>query len=253
MEVHHHPHVEKKRFKEYLLEGLMIFFAVMMGFFAESFREYITEHRQAREYAATMETDLESDTADLNSYIQYYGYAATNIDSLMVLTDTLDPKEIVSGKLYWYGLWGGAQGAFIPHDATIHQMESSGSLRYFKNMRLSRSVAEYYQLCRKWEDMEAVDRSIYPEVRKARAKIFEFKYNEAANEIYQKNKIHFRQESIDSFMKSTPPLLSYDKVLFNEYLELVRSRYLSRKVAFARNLLKQAVQLMDELKKQYPG
>ncbi len=31
MEVHHHPHVEKKNFKEYLLEGLMIFLAVSMG------------------------------------------------------------------------------------------------------------------------------------------------------------------------------------------------------------------------------
>jgi hypothetical protein len=39
MEVHHHPHLEKKNFKEYLLEGLMIFVAVTMGFFAEGIRE----------------------------------------------------------------------------------------------------------------------------------------------------------------------------------------------------------------------
>jgi len=31
MEVHHHPHVEKKNFKEYFLEFLMIFLAVTMG------------------------------------------------------------------------------------------------------------------------------------------------------------------------------------------------------------------------------
>ncbi len=36
MEVHHHPHVEKKAFKEYFLEFLMIFLAVTMGFFAEN-------------------------------------------------------------------------------------------------------------------------------------------------------------------------------------------------------------------------
>ena len=34
MEVHHHPDVEKKGLKEYILEGLMIFLAVTMGFFA---------------------------------------------------------------------------------------------------------------------------------------------------------------------------------------------------------------------------
>src|SRR5436853_6339027 len=44
MEVHHHPHVEKKSFKEYLLEGLMIFIAETLGFFAESLREHFTNN-----------------------------------------------------------------------------------------------------------------------------------------------------------------------------------------------------------------
>ena len=36
MEVHHHPHVEKKNFKEYFLEFVMIFLAVSYLFFAEN-------------------------------------------------------------------------------------------------------------------------------------------------------------------------------------------------------------------------
>jgi len=44
MEVHHHPKVEKKNFKEYFLEGLMIFLAVTLGFFAETMRETIVEN-----------------------------------------------------------------------------------------------------------------------------------------------------------------------------------------------------------------
>ena len=43
MEVHHHPHVEKKKFKEYFLEFLMIFLAVTLGFFAESYRDHIVD------------------------------------------------------------------------------------------------------------------------------------------------------------------------------------------------------------------
>lgn len=35
MEVHHHPHVEKKNFKEYFLEFVMIFLAVFLGFCRE--------------------------------------------------------------------------------------------------------------------------------------------------------------------------------------------------------------------------
>jgi hypothetical protein len=43
MEVHHHPHVEKKNFKEYLLEFMMIFLAVTLGFIAENIREHFAE------------------------------------------------------------------------------------------------------------------------------------------------------------------------------------------------------------------
>ena len=58
MEVHHHPKVEKKNFKEYFLEFLMIFLAVTMGFFAENIRENYVEHKSAREYASLLIEDL---------------------------------------------------------------------------------------------------------------------------------------------------------------------------------------------------
>lgn len=42
MEVHHHQHISKhaKPWKEYLLEGLMIFIAVTLGYAAENMREH---------------------------------------------------------------------------------------------------------------------------------------------------------------------------------------------------------------------
>ncbi len=251
MEVHHHPHVEKKNFKEYFLEFLMIFLAVSLGFAAESLREYITEHKHAKEYAKEMISDLKADTADLKSYRKYTGYAATNIDTLLQLLSANDPKEIPSGKLYWYGLFGGTSGQFIPHDATIHQMESSGSLRYFSNASLNKEVAQYDQMCRIWGKLEETDLGIYIEVRKARAKIFDFKFNDAANDMYQENKLSLSKESLDSFIKNNPPLLSYDKTLFNEYLEMVRSRFLPRQLRLADTLLDHATILIDKLKRVY--
>ena len=52
MEVHHHPnlHHRKKHWKEYLLEFLMIFLAVTLGFFAESYREYLSDRSKEKEY-----------------------------------------------------------------------------------------------------------------------------------------------------------------------------------------------------------
>src|ERR1700750_2683368 len=58
MEVHHHPKVEKKNFKEYFLEFLMIFLAVTMGFFAENIREHYTAKNDAKEYLESYRDEL---------------------------------------------------------------------------------------------------------------------------------------------------------------------------------------------------
>ena len=57
MEVHHHPHVEKKNLKEYFLEFLMIFPAVTMGFFAENIREHFVNKKKERQYIKSFVED----------------------------------------------------------------------------------------------------------------------------------------------------------------------------------------------------
>ena len=74
MEVHHHPIPtkggEKKRFKEYFLEFLMIFLAVTMGFFTESLREYFGDRYKERQYMHSLAEDLKKDTAALHYSIR---------------------------------------------------------------------------------------------------------------------------------------------------------------------------------------
>jgi hypothetical protein len=62
MEVHHHPQIERKNFKEYFLEFLMIFLAVTMGFFAESIRERLADDSKEKQYINSMIADLKGDT-----------------------------------------------------------------------------------------------------------------------------------------------------------------------------------------------
>jgi hypothetical protein len=53
-------------------------------------------------------------------------------------------------------------------------------------------------------------------------------------------------------MKSNPPLLSNNKALFNQYIELVRSRFFRRViVGDADSTLNLANSLISELKKEY--
>src|SRR5450432_3837012 len=178
MEVHHHPdlHHEKKKWKEYFLEFLMIFLAVTLGFIAENIRENISEHEKAKVFAASMLKDLEEDTAQLKPYRKYFDYAASNVDTLMQMLSTNDLKDIPTGKLYWYGLWGGAHRFFVPNDATFQQMKSSGALSYFEK-GVATDVAKYDRLCRLMQDYDNNGNEIYTEVRKSRAKLFDFRYN----------------------------------------------------------------------------
>ena len=258
MEVHHHPdlHHKKKKWKEYFLEFLMIFLAVTLGFIAENIRESISEHERAKVFAASMLKDLEADTAQLRPYRVYFDYAASNVDTLMQMLSSHDLKEIPTGKLYWYGLWGGAHRFFVPNDATFQQMKSSGSLRYF-DKTIAYDVANYDRLCRMIQTIDVSLSSIYGETRKSRALIFEFRFNDLANNIAQTNNVGRASKSsvdrkkIDSFMLSNPPLLSYDKTLFNQYVELARSRFMHTNVLLADSLLNQSNKLIRELENKY--
>src|ERR1700712_1000693 len=74
MEVHHHPqlHHKPKPWKEYLLEFFMIFIAVTLGFFAESYREHLVEKGKEKEIIASLYNDIKADTANLNIIINRY-------------------------------------------------------------------------------------------------------------------------------------------------------------------------------------
>jgi hypothetical protein len=135
-------------------------------------------------------------------------------------------------------------------------MKSSGSLRYF-DKTIAYDVANYDRLCRMMQTTEASLSGIYGEARKSRAFIFEFRYNDLANNIAQANNVGRANKSaadqskINSFMRSNPPLLSYDKILFNQYVELVRSRFMHANVQLADSLLSQSNKLIEELELKY--
>src|ERR1700754_2865767 len=88
MEVHHHPdlHHRKKKWKEYLLEFLMIFLAVTLGFFAETFREKISEGHRERDYIRGLINNIQSDTASLAGLINRNDLELRGIDSLMKIS-----------------------------------------------------------------------------------------------------------------------------------------------------------------------
>ncbi|MGC4036141.1 MAG: hypothetical protein QM764_09280 [Chitinophagaceae bacterium] len=156
MEVHHHPKVEGKKFKEYFLEFLMIFLAVTMGFFAENIREKISDSRHVDEYVHSMVSDLKADVAMYNSFDSLnLGYCKM-IDTVFLL---MKNSQSNTGKIYYLARKLTMMGSFIPsvNAKTYLQMTSTGAFRLIKNRGVSDSIAQYYQLIKSfeyWSDLQ---------------------------------------------------------------------------------------------------
>jgi hypothetical protein len=252
MEVHAHSHTERRKWLHYFWEFFMLFLAVTLGFLVENQREHYIEHERAKVYARSMLTNLETDTAELNQITFRGEFAVKYLDSFLQLVTTSEIDQIPTGKLYWYGLWGGYIRGFEPNDATFQQMRSSGSLRYFRNYDLEQKISEYDQMIRRMKALNEIDQPVFLETRKARARIFDFKYNNEANRIVQSVVyVNYDPSKIDSFISLNPPLLSKDKILFNEYAELCRSRNLKQQQRNAKDALELAVSVIGLLKKEY--
>ncbi len=152
MEVHHHPEVEKKGIKEYILEGLMIFLAVTMGFFAESYREHLTEHSKEREYIINIKKDLMADTTNLSVWIPALYTRMLGFDTLINYLETPGPVKDGS-NMYYLARYATRSTIFEPSDNTIQEMKSSGNFRLIQSreivndlMNFERATAQYNHL-----------------------------------------------------------------------------------------------------------
>jgi hypothetical protein len=144
MEVHHHGHVHhEKKWKEYIFQFFMLFLAVFCGYLAEYQLEHKIEKDRAADFAASLITDLEKDTASINSQILFRNSIYRNADSLMLLLKhgsfNEKPDQVVRNfsTINFLGL-------LKTYKATIEQLKASGGLRYFKNKKVTTALMDYY-------------------------------------------------------------------------------------------------------------
>ena len=145
MEVHHHPQIEKKRFKEYFFEFIMIFLAVSLGFFAESYREHLRENKKEKEFVASLKEDLATDTAQLNSMVVYGRLQYEKLDSLYILLRlSTRQKPVNMNQLYYLNFeYGFGLNYFHPNKRTISQIKSTGSFSLIANKDCRDSITLY--------------------------------------------------------------------------------------------------------------
>jgi hypothetical protein len=142
MEVHHHPHTERKKWHHYFWEFFMLFLAVSLGFFVENQREHIVEGKREKQFIRSFTLDLKKDIIQLDSLIRKRKEREMQIDSINYILRSPDP-DVYGNQLYFYARYLPRPYLFINNDATIQQLKNSGNFRLIQNQAAADTILAY--------------------------------------------------------------------------------------------------------------
>lgn len=213
MEVHHHPKVEKKNFKEYLLEGLMIFLAVFMGFLAENLREYQTDKERAKQYIESFYEDLKTDTARMTSYTDFDDEKLTALGNLNNCFDTVSKNMKATSCLLEMIKISALNRPFKMTERTLNQLTNAGGFRLLQSEDAD-SIIAYQNAFENFQDFQV---TVFQQAQDNIRTTFDLLVNFKAN--VQMFKPQGRRININFSSKevTNPVLLSDDAVLLNKY------------------------------------
>ncbi|HVS94009.1 MAG TPA: hypothetical protein VHE59_18365 [Mucilaginibacter sp.] len=247
MEVHHHPQLEHKPkpWKEYLLEYLMIFLAVMTGFFAESYREHLSDHGKETEYMRSMVQDLKADTAETNKAVARVRLNCLVIDTMLTClkADKPDPAVLVRSISFMFWTYSG----FSYNNRTIQQLKNSGYFRLIENKAVADSIVKYDNIenafiLNEYDDLKGTLMTY----KNIEAKVIYYKQLNINTDTWGFNPNDFEHTDKPVFVTNDKGLLAsyYNSLFLHERLSLTFLH--SLKIEHAR-----ATRLIDFIKKEY--
>lgn len=182
MEVHHHPHIptHAKPWKEYLLEGFMIFVAVTLGYGAENVREHYVETKKALISAKNLYVDVTYDSI---------GYASTKVnrnkqDSCFEIINTYYNNNALDKEIPAVYAAHGYIALRMLHQMNtlaLDEVKNSGTLKFLESNELKAAIQRYASLgsglkLREQREFGYIDRMVDP----ISIKNFEFNFYRAA-------------------------------------------------------------------------
>jgi hypothetical protein len=246
MEVYHHPHVEKKSLKEYLLEGLMIFVAVSMGFIAENVREHLVNKEKEKTYMESMLVDLKKDTAEVSQVIYLQNILIKKMDSaLRIPVENLKNIDVQDTFYHYFIFFYGWEWTFTRYDNTISQLKNAGGFSILQNKKVVDSISnlnityegnlnfitEHFYVPR-WQRLDefAMELIILPEVS-----------------------TDYKDPTYDSYLPHKEILLRYDKPLLEKLYSFIRFEKADIDIIkfWEKQYLSEASRLIELIKKEY--
>src|SRR5579862_2654428 len=242
MEVHH-PHVEKKSFKEYFLEFIMIFLAVTLGFFAESLREHISDREKENQYVNLLEQDLRKDTAAMHYSIRRINMDILNGDRLIIFYAQNRLKSKTDSCLIQLVLMSGLSVDVIFNDRAASQLKNSGAMRLIRDKEVSDDLLQY------WNNQIRLDQ-IHERFENLR-----LEHHRIRNKTFNCYLGYYAEAGAnDSAIYKTPVKAILDERNLNEFMNVLSTLYNLARTAYLPRLtleLTQANQLIDLIHKNY--
>ncbi|MCX6189385.1 MAG: hypothetical protein NTW54_07270 [Bacteroidetes bacterium] len=157
MEVHHHPdlHHKRKKFREYFIEFIMIFLAVTLGFFAESYRESRVDRSKEFEYVKSMMEDALRDSANFQQAITLNQNRINKLDTLRKLCFNYNMDG--SNDFSIYRLFRASlrhPDLASPTERTMTQLKNAGGMRLILKNAVSDSIIQYDDFAKKLNDQK---------------------------------------------------------------------------------------------------
>jgi len=146
MEVHHHPHTqrsgEKRKFKEYFLEFLMLFLAVTLGFLAESLRERIVRNEKEEHFIKSLVQDIKKDITDLRDVMTTQNFILAKMDSALRIPVTrlrdINSQDTFFHHFFFFYAW---TAEFHQNNNTYSQLVNAGGFSVIHKQEVIDSIS----------------------------------------------------------------------------------------------------------------
>lgn len=231
----------KKKWGGYLLEFLLLFLAVFLGFVAENIRENKIDKETERVYMQNMLYDLQADTTIYSDYFSRTAVIYDLVDTIVVEIKKPALERNISRLVYSARILTAKWKQITLVTRTYEEMKSSGHLRLIQNKEISGKVSSYYNSLAELDTYNNVGIIWSNNYAQAMAKLFD---GAALLEIIKKKKkIDLTAEAV----------ISEDKIAINELLTSAGYFYgaISLSNNVATNRRKDAQNLIELIKTEY--
>ena len=206
------PSPYRKNWSQSLVEFILLFTAVTLGFFAENLREKFSERDKEKQYLIQLFQDLQQDTAKINFCVSFKETKEQQADSLIDLITRPDRDKFLR-MIYYYSRIIVVREPFYGTEGTFNQLQNDGGFRLITNRKLIHELNQYEAARQKIYQIQEMQDLSSLEMRGVSSRLFDARTEHQMLDINNNHKYRYFVKPPDKDI----PLASNDPMLINEY------------------------------------